>query len=225
MLGSIFNLFGRSPFALLGAHMLKVSEAVHLLPALFASLENHDYEAMNQIANQIGELEDQADRVKEDIRNHLPKSLFLPIDHTLLLEILMTQDKIADGVGDVAVLITIKRIEFCSSFVAEFKEFLIKNIQTFDAALLIIKEMHELLESSFGGIEAEKVSQMIKDVSMKENEVDMVQRGLLKKLFNVENEMPYTTFYLWQKICEEIAAISDFSEKLALRIRLTLEKK
>ena len=53
----------------------------------------------------------------------------------------------------------------------------------------------------------------------------VIQRQLLKKLFQAENEMTYTTFHLWQKICEAVAAISNLSENLALRIRLTLELK
>jgi len=225
MLGTIFSVFGRSPFALLQSHMEKVSGCVHLLNDLFLALENHDYQELERVANLIGTLEHEADRTKNDIRNHLPKSLFLPIDHSQLLEILATQDKIADKAGNIAVLITLKHIDLLPSFKAEFCEFLSKNISTFDSALLIIKEMHELLESSFGGVEAEKVCAMVDIVSEKEQEVDILQRFLLKKLYQVENEMPYTTFHLWQNICESVAAISNLSEMLALRIRVTLELK
>ncbi len=225
MLGTILNLFGRSPFAPLQSHMQKASACVHLLVDLFQALEKRDYAALEQIANHIGELEHQADITKNDIRIHLPKSLFLPIDRSHLFEILNIQDQIADKAEDIAVLVTIKPIELLPSFKAEFNDFLHKNIVAFDGALRIIKEMHELLESSFGGLEAEKVRSMVEDVCFKEHEVDLMQRQLLKKLFQAENEMSYTTFHLWQKICEAVAAISNLSENLALRIRLTLELK
>lgn len=225
MLGTILNLFGRSPFAPLQSHMEKVSSCVHLLADLFIALEQRDYATVEKIATHIAELEHQADITKNDIRNHLPKSLYLPIDRAQLLEILSVQDKIADKAEDVAVLVTIKPIELLPSFCTEFKDFLHKNIRTFDGALLIIKEMHELLESSFGGIEAQKVRSMVEDVSYKEHEVDMIQRQLLKKLFTSETEMSYTTFYLWQKICGATADISNLSETLANRIRMTLELK
>ena len=84
--------------------------------------------------------------------------------------------------------------------------------------------MHELLESSFGGLEAEKVCAMVEEVSFKEHEVD-VQQKTAEKTFQVENEMTYTTFHLWQKICEALAAISNLSENLAFRVRMTLEIK
>jgi hypothetical protein len=225
MLGTILNLFGRSPFAPLQAHMQRVSDCVHLLPSLFDALEKKNYVLVEEIANKISELEHQADLTKNDIRNHLPKSLFLPIDRTHLLEILSTQDKIADRAEDIAVLATLKPLELLPIFSMEFKDFLKQNIDAFDSARAIIKEMHELLESSFGGIEAEKVCAMVEDVSFKEHEVDLSQVHLLKKLFQAEDSMTYTTFHLWQKICECVAGISNLSETLALRVRMTLELK
>jgi len=225
MFGSILNLFGRSPFAPLQSHMEKVAACIHLLVDLFQALEKRDAVALEKIATQIADFEHQADIMKNDIRNHLPKSLFLPIDRGYLLEILNTQDRIADKAEDVAVLVTLKPIELQPLFSSEFKDFLDKTIIAFEGAHKIIKEMHELLESSFGGIEAEKVRTMVEDVSFKEHQVDLSQRQLLKKIFHAENEMSYTTFHLWQKICEALASISNLSEALALRIRMTLEIK
>jgi uncharacterized protein len=225
MLGTILNLFGRSPFAPLQSHMEKVSNCVHLLEELFHNIEERDYQAVEEVSVHISELEHQADITKNDIRNHLPKSLFLPIDRGHLLEILSLQDRIADKAEDIAVLATLKPIELLPSFRTEFHDFLKKNIIAFESARLIIKELHELLESSFGGVEAEKVRAMVENVAYEEHEVDLVQRQLLKKLFQVENEMTYTTFHLWQKICEALAAISNLSENLAFRVRMTLDLK
>jgi predicted phosphate transport protein (TIGR00153 family) len=225
MLSTILNLFARSPFGPLQSHMNQVTECVHHLKDLFEAISRKDYEAVQIIADKISELEHEADLTKNDIRNHLPKSLFLPIDRGNLLEVLGLQDKIADSAEDVAVLLTLKQIEMSDLFKSDFDDFLKKNIETFDYARLIIKEMHELLESSFGGAEAVKVRAMVDEVSFKEHEADLIQRKLLKKLFQAENEMSYSTFHLWQKIFETLGSISNLSEKLANRVRLMLELK
>jgi len=225
MLGTILNLFGRSPFAPLQSHMEQVSVCVHLLIDIFEAVEKKDYATIETIANKIADYEHQADLTRNNILNHLPKSLYLPITRGQLVEILNTQDEIADKAKDIAVLITLKPVEFKEHFKDEFKEFLLKNVSTFDSAFLVIKELHELLESSFGGIEAEKVRTMVEEVSFKEHEVDLLQRKLLKKLFQSDEVMSYTTFYLWQKISAATALISNLSEILAFRIRLTLETK
>ena len=222
---TILKLFGRSPFAPLQSHMEKVSECVEKTKELFAAVELKDYVQLERLAKEISELEHAADLTKNDIRNHLPKSLYLAIDREALLEILAIQDNIADKVEDVAVLLTLKKLEMPSFLKDEFHQFLMKNIECFNDARKIIKELYDLLESSFGGLEAEKVRQMIDDVAFKEHEADIIQRKLLQKVFQNENEMSYGTFHLWQKIFEATAAISNLSEKLAYRIRMNLDLK
>ena len=222
---TILSLFGRSPFAPLQSHMDSVSLCVQRLPDVFEALEQKDYARLEQLAEEISKLEHDADLIKNDIRNHLPKSLFLPIDRGNLLEILSIQDRIADKVEDVAVLITLKPLELFPTFKEEFKRFLQKNIETFNEAKSIIKELHELVESSFGGIEAEKVRSMVDEVAFREHEVDIIQRELLKALFKAEDQLNYITFNQWQRLFESIAAISNLSENLAYRVRMTLELK
>lgn len=222
---TILRLFGRSPFAPLQAHMETVSACVHQLPELFAALEKNDQVALEKVVESISRVEHEADIIKNNIRNHLPKSLYLPIERSGLLEILSLQDQIADKAEDIAVLTILKKTEMFPLFKEEFQLFLTKNIEAFDEVYKIIKELTELVESSFGGIEAEKVRAMVEDVSFKEHEVDVIQRKLLIHLFNAENEMSYTTFYQWQRICENLAAVSNLSETLAYRVRMTLELK
>lgn len=225
MLNTIMNLFGRSPFAPLQSHMEKVVACVHMLPSLFDAMQRQDYAEVEQIANRISEIEHEADMTKNDIRNHLPKSLFLPIDRSNLLDILSLQDSIADAAEDVAVLVTLKPLVLPTALRDDFHAFLQKNIEALDAAYAIIKEIHELLETSFGGIEAQKVRAMVDDVAFKEHEVDLIQRKLLRGLFRSENEMTYATFDLWQRVFECLASVSNLSENLANRVRMTLELK
>jgi len=202
-----------------------VARCVHCLPELFEALDEKDQEKLEKVAAETSRLEHEADLIKNDIRNHLPKSLFLPIDRSYLLEILSIQDRIADTAEDVAVLLTIKPLELLPIFKEEFKLFLNKNIETFNEAHLIIKELHELVESSFGGIEAQKVRAMVEEVAYREHEVDLIQRQLLKKFFEAEDELTYMTFHQWQRLFESVASISNLSENLANRVRMTLELK
>lgn len=221
---TILNLFGRSPFAPLQVHMEKVASCVHLLKALFSALGQQNFQELESIAQKISDDEHAADLAKNDIRNNLPKSLYLPIDRGQLLEILSIQDSIADAAEDVAVLTTIKPLTIPEEFNDLFRLFLEKNVEAYDVADSIIHEMHDLLESSFGGGEAIKVREMIDQVAFKEHEADLIQRKLLKALFTFEDQIPYSVFYLWQKIFESIGSISNLSEKLANRIRMTLVK-
>ena len=222
---TLARLFGRSPFAPLQTHMDRVAACVHQLVPLFAALAAKDYPQVELIAAEISKLEHDADLTKNDIRNHLPSGLFLPIAKASLLDILSLQDTIADRAEDVAVLLTFHNLEILPVFASELQDFLTKNLETFEKGYGIIKEMGELLESSFGGIEAEKVSKMVDVVAFKEHEADVLQAILLKKMFSQSAAMSTPEFFLWMKVIQELAALSDESERLANRVRMTLEVK
>lgn len=222
---TILNLFGKSPFAPLKSHMDIVSECVHHLPPLFKFLAEGNWDKVEEISAKISKAEHNADLTKNDIRNHLPKSIFLPVDRGNLLDILSTQDTIADRAEDVAVLVSFKQLVMPESMQHDFALFLRKNIEAFDHAHLIIKELHELLETSFGGVEAEKVRLMVEKVSFLEHEVDVIQQKLLKILYQHEDDFSFGSFLLWQKIFNAIGDLSNLSEKLAHRVRSTLELK
>lgn len=222
---TILSLFGRSPFAPLQSHIEIVAKCVYCLLDLFDAVEQRNDSLIEEISEKISTLEHDADLIKNDIRNHLPKSLFLPIHRENLLEILSIQDRIADKTEDVAVVVTLRPLEILPIFKKEFKLFLQKNIETFDEAKLIVKELHELVESSFGGMEAEKVRAMVDNVAYREHEADILQRQLLKIVFKAEDQLNYISFHQWQKLFQNIAAISNLSENLAYRIRTTLELK
>lgn len=222
---TLARLFGRSPFAPLQTHMAKVAKCVHEIVPLFEALAKKNYSAVNSIAKKISKLEHDADLTKNDIRNNLPTGLFLPISRANLLEILSLQDNLADRVEDAALLLTFRELEILPFFADEFQAFLKKNLDTFEGAHGIIKEMGQLLESSFGGSEAEKVRKLVDDIAFKEHEADLLQRQLLKKMFNNDDQMGFQVFFLWMKVIRELASLSDESEKLANRVRMTLEVK
>jgi len=221
---TIAKLFGRSPFAPLQTHMEKVSNCVLELEKLFTALKEKDYEKVKEIGKNISKKEHEADLTKNDIRNHLPKSLFLPIDRSAFLDILTLQDSFADKVEDIAVIITLKELKHFEE-IDGFEEFYKKNIESFVLAHDVIKEFDILIESSFGGMEAQRVKQMIEQLALKEHELDIIGYNLLKKLYSLTDKFSYSTFYLWNTILKEVGEISNISEKLGNKIRMILELK
>ena len=219
------KLFGRSPFGPLQAHMDRVAECVAMATDALAAMQRGDQDEVERLSEEVSKGEHKADLVKNDIRNHVPRSLFLPVDRANLLEILTIQDNLADKAEDIAILLTFKPLEVPDSYGARFAAFVEKNVGAFDAVRRIIHQLDELLESSFGGAEAEKVKAMVEQVALLEHEADVVQRGLVRQLYADEGQMTYGTFDLWMKLISEVSDLSNYSEKLAYRVRMTLERK
>ena len=166
-----------------------------------------------------------ADLVKNEIRNDLPKGIFLAINRGDLLEILSLQDTIADKAEDIAILFSLKNLEQLPDMQEDLHDFLKKNIESVEAVHRILQQLNVLIETSFGGKEAELVVQMVENVAYLEHEVDLMQVSLLKKLIALEDQIPYTSFYLWTNIFRTTAALSNTAEKLANRVRMLLDIK
>ena len=222
---ALTKLFGRSPFAPLRTHMEGVARCVDRLPPLFEAVKAKDGSQVAAIAKEISKLEHEADLAKNDIRNGLKTSLFLPVPRAGLLEVLSLQDAIADRAEDIAVILTLRDPEVPAAIEGLFDEFLQKNLEAFEAVAEIVGEIHQLFESSFGGAEAEKVRAMVDQVAYKEHKVDVLQRDLLKGMFNSEETLSYAAFGLWMRVIEEVGSLSNLSEKLANRLLMTLEVK
>jgi len=172
---------------------------------------------------EISKLEHDADITKNDIRNHLPKSLFLPIDRGQFLEILSLQDTLADKCEDVALVLTLYPMTEVADLKEEIQVYFEKAKIVYKSAVRIIQEIDELLESSFGGQEAEKVKAMVEVTATLEHEVDRMQRALLKKLYQEGEKLSAPAFTYWATLIQEIGLFSHTAEKLAHRIRMVLE--
>ncbi|NOY78650.1 MAG: TIGR00153 family protein [Calditrichaeota bacterium] len=218
----VAKLFGKSPFLPLQEHMNLVRECAHKVPELFVALKAKDYEKFDQLVKDISELEHRADLKKNDIRSHLPKTTFLPVARGDLLDILSIQDSISDTAEDVGVLLSMKRLDFPTEIENEFNEFIQKVTQTLNKSWEIIDQIDELLEYTFSGPEADKVCAIIDEVCYLEHEADQSQMKMLQSLFNQEDKFSKGEFILYLKAFEKVADISNYSEKLANRIRTLL---
>ncbi len=222
---TIAKLFGQSPIVPLQAHMEVVTNCVEKVKQLFEALYRTDQDAIEKLAIETSKLELEADQLKHDIQSHLPKRMFLAIDRGRILDILAAQDNLADKAENIGVLLTLKPLTMPDWLKEDFNAFLATNIKAFEGARGIINELDELLESGFGGDEAERVLRMVERVAQTEHEVDLLQRQMLKNLFANETALTTGEFFLWTKLFKQVGDLSNLSERLANRVRRTLELK
>lgn len=225
MRSTIARLFGKSPFYALQTHMKKVKACIVQLGKVFDAVEAGKHTQLPALVKDLSKLEHEADLTKNDIRNHLPKSVFLPIDKVPFLEILSLQDCISDQAEEIGRLLVLYDFSQHRSLFDAIKGLYKKNIEAFWQARTIIKELDDLLESSFGGIEAEKVKAMVEQSSFLEYEVDKMKYQILQTFFASSEHFDAKVVYLFTRIIDEVNKIAHLSEKLANRIRMVLELK
>ena len=208
----ISKLFGKSPFEPLYQHMLKVKECVDLVKPLMESFIDGDQDKVEKYAKKIFKAEHQADLVKKEIRNRLPRSVFLPVARGDLLRFLKEQDGIADSAEDLAALVTMRPMRVPEGLKENLKGLVIKVLETYELAMKVSSEIKLLAETSFGGAEAHKVLEMIEEIKETEWKADIAQMNVAKKLFKMENEIDPVSIMMWTHIFHELGALANHAE-------------
>jgi predicted phosphate transport protein (TIGR00153 family) len=203
--------------------MEKVASCVERVPEIIEAYRRKDSDKVNSLSKKISDLEYEADQIKHDIRDNLPRGMFMPIDRANLLKILSIQDSIANRAENIGVLLTFKQAKSVPDFDTAFDSFLSNSIETFDQARNVIDQLDELLETGFGGVEAKVVRKLINDVARKEYDTDLALRELLRVLLANEDKISYGDFFLWTRIIRQIGSISDRADRLTATLRTTLE--
>jgi predicted phosphate transport protein (TIGR00153 family) len=221
---TIFDLFAKSPFGPLQDHMRKVMDCVVLIPDLYRALEEEDEKNFERLVEEIKEAEHEADKIKNEIRGDLPKTVFTPVDRDDLLEALSLQDSISDYAEDVAVLLSMKTLPFPATMRNEFWKFLEQVMVTVDQYAKINEELDELMEASFGGAEAGKVEEMIDNLGREEHKTDRLQHELVRKLLSMEDKIGTLNVIMWMKVLEATGNLANRAEKVGNRLRLFLSK-
>jgi len=224
MAGGLWQLFSRSPFRPMQEHMVRALETARAIEPLIEHVIGGDQAQVASSAKRVSVLEGQADEVKNEIRDHLPKSLFMPVDRGDLLNHLKAQDSIADIAEDVAVLFTLRPMQVPAWMVDPLRNYVRAVLDVVELVAQTVGELDVLVEASFGGPEAQKVLQMTVEVARLEHRADKIQDQIAKGLFQHEDEMKPVAVFMWSKILNKIGDLANTSENVANRIRMFIAK-
>ena len=220
---TILSMFAKSPFKPLVSHIDQVNECVNQIKPLFETYQSKDYEKVEEIAQKISHFEHKADQIKSDIRQHLPQSIFLPVDKRDFMRLLSAQDDIADAVEDLAVLVRIKNIEIPGELSEPLMDLVNHVVTLANDACSMIRELEDLLEASFGGAEAEKVEKMASSLGSAEYEADKKQFLLAQKLFSL-SDLSAPDLFLLNELIKKLGGVADQSEKIGKTLHVFLSR-
>lgn len=224
-MSTIGKLFGRSPFGQIQQHMGQVSKCIDKMSEALDAVKAGNFESLERISTEISQLEHQADQIKDDIRERLLKRFFMPIDRAEVLEILSLQDSLADTAEDICKVVTLKPLPFPEDLKQDFEKFVELNVQACQICASIINQMDELIESGFGGPEAERIRGLAKDTAFAEHQADEVQLRLLRKIYAHDTDFSIGEFHLWMRVTRVLSRLANISENLANRVLKTLSLK
>ena len=218
------KLFGQSPFTALQEHMRVVLECAREVQPLIEALSAGDQERVVELKDRIFEREAEADRIKHELRAHLPKSLFMPVDRRDLLEVLLLQDTIANVAQDIAGLLIERKMTIPEFLRDPLIVLTARCVDTVEHAASVIEELDELLAIGFRGREADVVDKMLTELNAIEDETDELGIALARALFDHEDELKPVSVMMWYQIIEWIGDLADYAEKVGDHLRLLIAK-
>ncbi|MES9856659.1 MAG: TIGR00153 family protein [Sedimenticola sp.] len=220
----IASLLGSSPFKPLQAHMRIINECIIEVPALFDALIEGNSTVLSQKKDIIFAKEREADSLKYELKAHLPKSLFMPVDRRDLLDLLDVQDSIANTAQDIAGLMITRDMSVPDGMAEPLVVFVQRCVETCGCAATIIEELDELIETGFRGREASRVSKMIEKLSKLEDETDEMGIALTRTLFAMEDDLKPVSVMFWYQLLQWIGGLADNAEKVGNRMSLLIAR-
>ncbi len=220
---SFVRLFIKSPFTALQEHMAKTAECVDLVQPMFTALLDGDQEKLATIAKDISETGHLANEIKNEIRDSLSRSIFLPVNRVDLLRVLSRQGSIPGTVKNISILLTIRRTYAPPAWRDPLLSFIDKCVATFRATHEIYNILKDLFDAGSIEREAEDIQVEIDAIGHLEWEADKAQFEMLRIMFDMEDDLKPTDIFWWAKIFREVSDLANYSEKSADRIRPMLQ--
>jgi predicted phosphate transport protein (TIGR00153 family) len=194
----IQELFGKSPFGPLVEHTKK--------------------------EDQVSKLEYEADTIKHNVRDHLPRRYFMPVDRVDLEGFISSQDNIADKAEDFAVILTLRKTKLHPAIMDKFFDFVDQIFQVTGTLLTAAVELSNLAEASFSGAEAKVVLSLLKGLNEEEWKADRKARSLSKDVYALEKELDPITIIFYEKMILTLGAIANEAENAGDMLRTMILK-
>jgi len=214
----------KSPFGQLLEHMEKVRECTDILGEGLIKYFKGDYKGFSDLAKKVSEIEHEADDIKRNLRNHLPTSLFMPVDKGKFMWALREQDKILDHAENLVKMLDMRRTKIPKELQEVFISHVKLVMKTVDAMQDAVGNIKDLVKTSFVKREREQTKKYIYKVHELEWKADQKKYALTQGIYNLEKKLDPMDVYHLLKIADWVDDIADHAENVSDWLRAMIAK-
>ena len=219
---SFTSLFYESPFKKLKDHADKVKECAWMFKRAVECYVEQDCEEFDKLTEDVAKLESQADWLKRNLRNHLPRGLLMPVDKFVLIDCLREQDHVLDNVEEALYWLSFRpEGGIAEELVGDF-------LHLVDAVIPSIEKLPDMAEQAIVYFKnsteenREKLKGIIRDIHQAEKEADHLELELKKQAFAVLKD-PVEIFHV-VRLVEIVANIADDAQNASDRMRTMIAR-
>jgi len=212
----ISSLFFKSPFKDLQKHADKIKECTQLFREAAVCHIGKEYERFEVLTDQVARLESQADDIKRNIRNHLPRGILMPMDKFEFFEYLREQDKVMDEVEEALFWLSFRPKAIPDEVSADLLDLVEAVIPPIEKLPVLVTLATEYFKSK-STEQRTKMKSLVRDIRQHEREADHLERELKFKIFDTIKDA--LTVYHLVRLVEHIGAIADHAQNASDRMR------
>ena len=217
----ISSLFYKSPFENLQKHADKVKECSQLFKEAAVCHIDEECKEFDLLTERVDQLEDEADDIKRNIRNHLPRGILMPVDKFQFLWYLREQDKVLDGVEEALFWLSFRPLSMPEDIGADIHKLVEAIIPPIELLSDLVFLANKYFRNRSNEIR-EQVKAIIRDIRKYEGDADQLERELKFKIFSTVKD-PLAVFHLvW--LVEIVGQIPDHAQNASDRMRAMIAK-
>lgn len=219
---SLSILFGQSPFGPIQEHMRTVRAAVGELPELFQATLAGDAAAAVAARDKVATREAEADVLEAQVREHLPRRLFLPVPRADLLAMLALQEAVANKARDIAERMVERSWGAPEAMHGPILGLVRASVAVVHETSQAMEYLDELVEVGFGGPEADAVRARIREVAAL-RQIDYDARAAARQvLFAHESTLGTLDLMLWLQMFDLLGDLASLSKRVAAQLRVLI---
>ncbi|MFO7792336.1 MAG: TIGR00153 family protein, partial [Candidatus Saliniplasma sp.] len=211
----------KSPFEGLSKHSEITKQGISELKKAIKLYVRGDFEEAQKRFKRVSKIEHDADKVKMNTWENLPRSIFMPVKRDDFMALLKEADSILDNAEDVGVLLPMREEPIPKPVHDGFREFADKIFNTAKKYEEIMNIFKEVIDSSFSSKSKDRIRELHEDICQLEYEADVLEERISKKLFNMDDK-PLTAVHLL-KVLDRMDSIADHAENVADKLVSILE--
>ncbi len=215
------SLFLKSPFEGLQRHADKVKECATLFKEAAVCHVQEKCDAFDALTDQVAKMESEADAIKRNIRNHLPRGILMPVDKFQFLQYLGEQDKVIDQVEAALYWLSFRPKGFPKALAPDF-------VHLVDSVIPPIEKLAELVQMAtvfFRGKSEDQRKQMkrlIQDIRQHEKEADVLEHELKGAIFKTIQDA--LVVFHTVRLVEIVGDIADHAQNASDRMRAMIAR-
>ncbi len=218
--GTFSELISRSPFGPIQVHMEKTKQCAEELLIYIDAASSNDWDKATISRQKIIQLEKDADGLKAETRDLLPKGLFLFVPRGDLLDLIGLADEIPNTIKDISGLIYGRKMKIPSQISTSFKDFLSEAVSAVTTASAAIDQLTEVSRLAFGSKASTELDKIISGLDSQEREIDQLEVVVRQQLFDIEKNLPPVDVIFLYDVINKIGELADRAEQLGHRLTL-----